>query len=92
MLPRAEQAIEQHVAALHVIGRLANAAVFEEQMAFHSQFARRRRGLARVIGLERAAGEHGVLTLRQRFAQQKLQLAHLVAAAAQAGAVVALDP
>ena len=53
---------------------------------------RRGRGLAHVVRLHRALGDQGVGALGQRLAQQELELAGLVAAGGQAGAVVALDP
>ena len=44
------------------------------------------------FGLHRAGGQQGVAALGQRVRQQQFQLARLVAAAGEAGLVVAFDP
>ena len=45
-----------------------------------------------MVGLDRALGHQGIGVLFKGVAQQKLQLARLVAPARETGAVVALDP
>ena len=79
------QLVEQHVTVVRVGIVVVAGAVFEQDMALEAEFGRDRAGLARVVGLGRGL-------LLQRVGHQKLELAGLVAAARQAGAVVALDP
>jgi hypothetical protein len=90
--PRAEQLVEQQVAA-GVVGRVAPGhRIGQHQHAVEAELRRGRRGLAGMVRLRTAGGDDGVGAQRQRVAEQELQLAHLVAAQRQAGAVVALDP
>ncbi len=86
------QPVEQHVARLRV-GRVAVArAVLEQDVAGQAELGAGRRGLARVVGLGRALRHHDVGALPDRLGHQVFELARLVAARAETGAVVALDP
>ena len=67
-------------------------AILEQDMTFHAKACRRCAGLARVVRLRRALGDDRVRALFDRFGHQELELARLVAAGRQPGAVVALDP
>jgi hypothetical protein len=87
----AEQVVEQHVARLFIGCIAARHPAFQQDMAFHADTAGRRRGLAHMVGLHRALGHQHISLFAQRFADQKFQLARLVSAAREPGAVVTLD-
>jgi hypothetical protein len=63
----------------------------EQGLAAQAEAAGGGRGLADVVGLHRAVGDHGVGAQPERVADQELELALLVAAGRDPGAVVALD-
>ena len=78
------QPVEQHIAVQGIFGRIVAGAVFQQQMTFHAELGRGRRGLAGVVGLGGALGDDGVGALRHRLAHQEFQFAGLVAAGGQA--------
>ena len=61
-------------------------------MDLHAEPARAGGGEAHQVRLHRAGRQHRVGAPRPRLAEVELELAHLVAAEGEAGAVVALDP
>jgi hypothetical protein len=63
----------------------------EQRFAAQAVAAGGGRGLADVVRLHRTVGDHGIRALPERVADQELELAGLVAAGREAGAVVALD-
>ena len=79
---RPMQMVEQHVAVLGD-NRGSGEPVRSSSRRWQAmpELGRRRRGLARMVGLRRALRHHDVGTLRLRLAHQELQLAGLVAAA-----------
>ena len=87
----AEQPVEQDVAGRLVVGAVAGHAPLQQGRALQAVLAGGGRGLAHVVGLHRAVGDQRVGALGQRVADQELELAGLVAAGREAGAVVALD-
>ena len=87
-----EQPVEQDVAVARIVGGLGARAFLEDDLAFQPVRGRRRRRLAHMVGLDRALGHQRVGALFEGVAEQELQLARLVAAAREAGAVIALDP
>ncbi len=88
----AEQVIEQHVAGLQVVvGRLVDT-VLEQHLAAQPQPAGGRRGLAHVVRLVGADGHDGVGAGFECSGHREFQLAGLVAAGCEPGAVVPLDP
>ena len=86
-----EYPVEQHIAIVVVLGRTVCDALFQQRGALQAEFRGCRRGLAHVVGLGCALRHQVGCALRQRIADQELQLASLVAAAGKAGAVVPLD-
>ena len=88
----AQQPVEQHVAAVQVVGIVGRDPVLQHRRAAQPELRRRRGGLADVVRLHRALRHQRVGALRQRLAEQEFQLAVLVAAGREPGAVVALDP
>ncbi len=89
---RAEDAIEKHVARVLVLAIGVGHAPLEQRVAIEPVTARGGGRLANVIRLHGALGDDHVGALGERFADQELQLAGLVASACEAGAVIALDP
>ena len=84
--------VVQKDVARFLVGRIASGhPALQQDMAFHPHPAGRRRRLADVVGLHRPLGDQHVRLFLHRLADQKFQLAGLVAARGQAGAVVALD-
>ena len=88
----AQQPIEQQVSGSPVKGARVVHALFELDVRVHPEAARPGRGKAHEVRLHRPGRQHGVGAARLRLAEVELELAHLVAAEGQAGAVVALDP
>ena len=88
----AVEPVEQDVAVVLVVGILGVDAMLEQDDAAHAELGRDGGGLAAVIGLDGALGDHRVGALGLGVGHQELELAGLVAAGAEAGAVVALDP
>ena len=88
----AVQVIEQHVAALGVAAIGLCRAILEQEVAFESELRRCGRGLPRMVRLRGALGQHHIGIAVASLGEQKFQLACLVTAARQAGAIVALDP
>jgi hypothetical protein len=86
------QVIEKHVAAVIVVVIGFLCAVFQQDVAIKPHACGKGGGLAGVVGLCGALGQHDVGTLVLRLGHQPLQLAGLVATGGHAGAVVALDP
>mmetsp|Transcript_7937 Transcript_7937/g.21453 ORF Transcript_7937/g.21453 Transcript_7937/m.21453 type:complete len:385 (+) Transcript_7937:755-1909(+) len=65
----------------------------QNEMGLHAQHARRSRRGSAVIALLATDRDDGLVTLRARFRQEKLQLSHLVAAQFHPAAhVITLDP
>ena len=89
--PRPEQPVEQDVAGRLVAGPVPRHPALEQRLAFQPVPAGGGRGLADVVRLHSAVGDQGVGALRPRVAEEELELARLVAAGREAGAVVALD-
>ena len=89
--PRPEQPVEQDVAGRLVAGPVPRHPALEQRLALEPVSAGGGRGLADVVGLHGTMGDQGVGALCQRVADQELELARLVAAGREAGAVVALD-
>ena len=81
-----EQAVQQQVAL--VFGWRVPA---QHQGGCHAEPARRRRHHTGVVGLVAAGGDQHARSLGQRIGHQELQLADLVAPAAEAGIIVPLD-
>ena len=87
---------EAHVGVHEILQQLialpvGDAPLFQDQDGGHAQLfgaCRRQHG---VVGLGAAGGEHHLRPLALGVGQQELQLAHLVAAQADAGQVVPLD-
>ena len=88
----AEQVVEQHVAVFQIVAVVGLDPRFQQRLAGEAEAGRRRRGLAHMVRLGGALGDQGVCPVLQRFGDQELQLARLVAAAGEAGAVVAFHP
>ena len=85
---RAEEAVEEHVSRGHRRGRTTG----QDHRARQAEFVGRRGGHAHMIGLAAAAGDQGVAALSEGLGGQVFELARLVAASGQAGAVISLDP
>jgi hypothetical protein len=83
---RAEQFIEQQVA----IQQLGSRSV-QQKLATQTRPGCGRCGLATVIRLRRARCDQRIRALFQRLADEKLELARLVAAKREASLIVALD-
>ena len=90
--PGPEQPVHQHIAVVRIVEGLRPGPFFQNDLAGQAVRRRRRRRLAHMVGLDRPLGHQGVGRLFKGLAQQEFQLARLVAAPGQAGAVVALDP
>ena len=88
---RAEQAVELDVATQFVVGAAPGHHAGQHQFAGETQLRRGGGGLAHVVRLHAAGGDHRVGATGQGFGQQEFQLARLVAAEAEPRAVVALD-
>jgi hypothetical protein len=82
---RTEQAIEEQIAL--IFGRRVAA---QDENGLHPEAARRRSDHAGMVRLMSAGRDQHACLLRQRIGHQIFELAHLVAAAAKAGIVVAL--
>ena len=67
-------------------------AIFQQDMATHTQLGRESGRLAGVVGLGGTLGHHRIGALSQSLGHKELQLAGLVTARRKAGAVIALDP
>ena len=89
---RAVQMVQKHIARMLVIRVAVAGAVFQNDVAFHAHLGGDGSGLARVVGLRGTLGDEGVRALLHRVGDQVFQLAGLVAASSQSGAVIALDP
>src|SRR5581483_2485232 len=83
---RAEQTIQQKIRG-GAFGRLAG----QHQNTFESKPGRRGRGLAAMIGLDRARADQRIGALVFCFRDEKLQFASFVAAEGESRLVVALD-
>ena len=83
----AKEVVEQQVA----VGR-RRAGAAQHQHAAQPTTCRGRRRLARMVRLPRPRGDHRLRATAQSVAQQQLELAQLVAIAAQPRQIVALDP
>jgi hypothetical protein len=83
---------EHEVVAAGVLVEAAGHALLDHEAAFQALLDRRGQRDAAMVGLRRAAGDHGVGALGQRVGHQEFELAGLVAAGEQAQHVVALDP
>ena len=89
---RAQQFVQQHIAGAVVVGGVGARAGLQDDLARQAEPGGGGGGLADMVRLHCALGDQGVGVVGQRIAQQIFELAGLVAAARQAGAVVALDP
>ena len=87
----AQQVVEKDVAAVVVLRTGVLDPTFQDNLTLKTQFGRRRRRLTGVIGLYGALGDDRVGTLFQGLPHKEFQLARLVAAGGETGAVVALD-
>src|SRR5438552_621924 len=87
----AEQVVEKDVARMPVVVEAIAGAVFENEMALQAETRGGRRGLPRVVRLRCALGDDGVGLQRECLGHQVFELARLVAAGREAGAIVALD-
>jgi hypothetical protein len=83
----AKQPVEQHVAGGLVCGAVPGNAPLEQRRAVQPIVARCGCGLAHVVGLHGAVGDHAVRLLGQRGGDQELELPGLVAAGRKSGAV-----
>ena len=88
----AQHPVEQQVARHAVSLAAVRHPLFELDVDCHSEFARGGSGDAHQIRLHRAGDQHRVRAACPGLAEVELELAHLVAAEREAGAVVALDP
>jgi hypothetical protein len=88
----AHQPVQQHIARAHIVDRIGLDPLFQDDLAGHAVDGRCGGRLAHVVRLHGALGHQGVGAGLQGRAQQEFQFAGLVAAAGQAGAVVALHP
>ncbi len=89
----AEQAVEQRIAGIVVVGRRRREpAVIDREMAFQAELGRGGRDLALAVGLHDAARHQRVGATVDRLLQHIVELAQLVAAETEARAVVALHP
>jgi hypothetical protein len=88
----AVQLVHHHIGGLGIGGVRVAGPVLEQDVAGEAQLGGRRRGLAGMVGLGGALGDDRVGALRTRLGHQVFELAGLVAAGGQAGAVVPLDP
>ena len=87
----AVQMVEEDVAVVVVVGAGNAGAVLQHGVAVEAEAGAEGGGLAHVVGLGGALGDHRVGAQRLGLAHQEFQLAGLVAAGGHAGAVVALD-
>ena len=71
---------------------LGNAALFQNQDGHHAQLFGAGCRQHCVVGLCAAGGEHDLCALSLGVCQQELQLAHLIAAQADTGQIIAFDP
>ena len=90
MQGRAQHPVEQQVAGRAVGLVHARDPVLDLDMDLHAEPARRRGGDAHQVRLHRPGDQHRVGALRQGLAEVEFELAHLVAAQREPGAVVAL--
>ena len=81
----------QQVVEVNVAHFLGNAAVFEQQHRLHAQAAAAGSREHGMVGLGAAGGHHNGCTLILGIRQQKLQLAHLVAAEANTCHIIPLE-
>ena len=88
----AAEVVQQQVAGVLVGLAVVVDAAPQHEFAAQPEARAGRSRLARVVRLQRAEGQHRVCTARTGLGQQELQLAGLVAAGRQPGAVVALEP
>ena len=86
------QNIKQNIAVHTVVRFVVPGAVFQQNMAIHAQFCRRRRRLPRVVGLRGPLGQHNVRAHSHGFSHQKLQLAGFIATGRQPRAIITLYP
>ena len=77
---------------LGTLRTLSIGALLQDHLARQAESGGRGGGLPHVVGLHRALGDQGVGLIGECVAQQIFELPGLVAAAGEAGAVVALDP
>ena len=89
---RAIQMVQKHIARMLVIGVAVAGAVFQNDVAFHAHLGGDGSSLAGVVGLRGTLRDQRVGTMLYRVGHQVFQLAGLVTAGGQAGAVIALDP
>ena len=88
----AQHPVEQQVAGGAVERAHAVHPVLELDVDGHTEFACSGGGDAHQVRLHRAGDQHRIRAARLRLAEVELELAHLVAAEGEAGAVVPLDP
>ena len=88
----AQYPVEQQVAGGAVSLAAVSDPIFELDVDCHSEFARSRGGDAHQVRLHRAGDQHRVGAPGAGLAEVELELAHLVAAEREPGAVVPLDP
>ena len=87
----AHETVEQDVAGIEVLGVVGFDAVFEDGGAAQAELGGDGGGLADVVGLDGALGDEVVGAAGEGVAGEVFELADLVAAAAHAGEIVALD-
>src|SRR5262245_49945064 len=87
----AEQPIQEKIAPGAIDGLGDRYVVIQYEVAFQSRLRRRRRGLPHVVGLQSSLGYDRRGVHFEGRADQKPQLASLVSAKGEAGAIVALD-
>jgi hypothetical protein len=86
------QSIEQDISVQCVVAILKASAIFEQDVAFKAKLGRPGGSLTCVVRLRCALRDDGIGALTESVCQQKFKLASLVAAAREAGAIVALYP
>ncbi len=82
------QPVEQHVSVQRVVRRIVAGAILEKQMAVQAEPRGGGRGLAGMVGLNRALGDDGIAAFAQRIADQEFQFAGFVSAAGKPGAII----
>jgi hypothetical protein len=87
----AEDGVEHQVAAALVIDVIALHSFDKEELAGKSDASCCRRGQSRVVGLQGANGDHRVRALSLGRGKEVLELAQLVAAAADFHVIVSFD-
>ena len=88
----AQHSVEQQVAGGAVSLAAVRDSIFELDVDCHSHFVRGRGGDAHQVQLHRGGHQNGIGAARQGLAEVEFELAYLVAAEDEPGAVVALDP